>query len=369
MNHPFNASKKTTYFHSFDKKASKTKPAPNCRGLSKFLKPRSLLLVNDCFRNESNEVFGVFLQRLFRKILPVFIAGIVLFACQPTPKTQSVKAKIKVHIKTAKVFRGDITDTISIFGELALRQEAWLSSQFEGRLTDFALLKGDKVEKGQLAGIIVPARREALLQAAENISDELKPLLDEQEKSIPLYYPVTGVVLDVRMHTGDVVAKGEHIVHIGDLRILDVQGELPVQYLETARKAKMLKVQFTNYIHPDLNLPIETFTANVTANQSLIIRLKLNNPSLKFRPGMRVKITFPTPVHKEALLLPRSALVEEEGQYFVFTIENGKTTKHHIETGIMHNDYVEIISGVEENQLVAVEKAYSLKDNLEVITD
>jgi hypothetical protein len=32
----------------------------------KFLKPRSLLLVKDCFKNESNAVFGVFSQRLFK---------------------------------------------------------------------------------------------------------------------------------------------------------------------------------------------------------------------------------------------------------------------------------------------------------------
>ncbi len=40
-------------------KASKTR-------LSIFLKPRSLLIVNDCFKNENNAVFGVFLQRLVK---------------------------------------------------------------------------------------------------------------------------------------------------------------------------------------------------------------------------------------------------------------------------------------------------------------
>ena len=84
---------------------------------------------------------------------------------------------------------------------------------------------------------------------------------------------------------------------------------------------------------------------------------------------MRVKISFPTPVHDDALLVPRQALVEEEGEYFLFTVEDGKTTKHGIDVGIMQNDVVEIISGVEENQLVAVEKAYSLKDNMEVIAE
>jgi hypothetical protein len=50
------------YFQVFDKKTSKTR-------LSKFLKSRSLLIVNDSFKNESNAVFGVFLQRLINKLL------------------------------------------------------------------------------------------------------------------------------------------------------------------------------------------------------------------------------------------------------------------------------------------------------------
>ena len=82
---------------------------------------------------------------------------------------------------------------------------------------------------------------------------------------------------------------------------------------------------------------------------------------------MRVKISFPAPVHTNAILAPRQALVEEEGEYFLFTVENGKTQKRNVDVGIMKDDIVEILSGVDENQQVAVEKAYSLKNNMEVI--
>ena len=51
---------KTPCFKVFDKKTTKTR-------LSKFLEPRSLLWVNNCCKNESNAVFGVFLQRLTKK--------------------------------------------------------------------------------------------------------------------------------------------------------------------------------------------------------------------------------------------------------------------------------------------------------------
>ena len=303
------------------------------------------------------------------KIIPIPVLFAALFSCQPAPQNAEQKTDVKIQVKTAPVVRGDITDTISIFGELALRQEAWLSSQFDGRLERFSMLKGDKVEKGQLAGIIIPAGREALLQAADSIPREFKPLLEQQEKSIPLICPISGMVLEVMQHTGDVVSKGGHIAQIGDLRTLDVQGELPVQFLDIARKAKRLEVEFTNFPTSPLNLPIETFTGEVSKNQSLVVRLKLENPTLKYRPGMRVKISFPTPVNTNALLVPRQALVEEEGKYFLFTVENGKTQKRNVEVGILKDDVVEITSGVEEKQSVVTEKAYSLKDNLEVIAE
>lgn len=293
--------------------------------------------------------------------------GFILFACQSKQESNSAKVEVEFQIQTAKVVRGDITDTIHIYGKLALRQEAWLSSQFDGRLTDFSLLEGNEVKKGQFAGIIVPARREALLQVADSIPSELVSLLDEQEKSISLFYPITGVVLNVLLHTGDVLSKGEHIARIGDLRVLDVQGELPLQYLEMARKVKNMKVQFLGLSIPEMQLPVEVFTGSVSENQSLIVRIKLNNPSLIFRPGMRVKISFPTPVHQQAILLPRTALVEEEGRYFVFSLKDGKTIKQEVTTGIIHSDVVEILSGIEENQQVAIEKVYSLKDNMDVI--
>jgi len=308
-------------------------------------------------------------MNLLSKIKPILVllAFLVMAAsCIERPKTAPAKTDVKIRVKTEPVIRGDITDTISIFGELALRQEAWLSSQFDGRLTRFSMLKGDKVKKGQLAGIIIPAGREALLQAADSIPDEYKPLLEQQEKSIPLICPISGMVLEVMQHTGDVVSKGGHIAQIGDLNILDVQAELPIQYLETARKAGRLKVEFTNFPSKSFELPIETFTGEVSQNQSIIVRLKLNNPELTYRPGMRVKLSFPTPVHKNALLVPRQSLVEEEGNYFLFVVENGKALKHPVDVGIMQDDVVEIVAGVETNQQVAVEKAYSLKDNMEV---
>jgi len=53
-------------FQVFDKKTSQTSlPASKGRALE-VLKIKEFTFVNDCFQNESNEVFGVFLERLYK---------------------------------------------------------------------------------------------------------------------------------------------------------------------------------------------------------------------------------------------------------------------------------------------------------------
>jgi len=61
--------KKTHVFFTSDKKTSKTRLASFLRvsHRQEFLKTRSLFIINDCFKNEHNAVFGVFLQRLNMK--------------------------------------------------------------------------------------------------------------------------------------------------------------------------------------------------------------------------------------------------------------------------------------------------------------
>jgi len=82
------------------------------------------------------------------------------------------------------------------------------------------------------------------------IDADTRPILEQQIKSIPLFSPIDGVVLTVFHHSGDVLQKGESIVHIGDLRQLDVHGDLPVKYLSLVEKLKTINVSFCKLSPP-----------------------------------------------------------------------------------------------------------------------
>ncbi|MCD6115780.1 efflux RND transporter periplasmic adaptor subunit [bacterium] len=300
-------------------------------------------------------------------LLPMII---FISSCRNSRQELSQTVTPQIHIKAEPVIQADITDTVKIYGEVRLRNEAMLASQFDGRLTEFSLLIGDKVNKKQQVGIIIPPRREALLQVMNRISSDLRPMLKEQIKSIPLSSPVQGTVLEVFHHSGDVLQKGETIVHIGNLNTLDIYGDLPITYINSVKKLKNISVEFVNFSHKPVMAPIEAVNGKVDkTKQIVILRLRLDNPHRGFRPGMLVTLKFPGKSHKSALLIPRAALLEEEGVYNVFVVKGNKVEKRFVKPGIFNNNKVEILSGLKQGELIATQKAYSLIDGMEVIAE
>ncbi len=259
-------------------------------------------------------------------------------------------------------------DTVWIYGEVKLRQEALLASQFDGRLDGFTLLMGDRVKKGQKLGVIIPPMREALLQVMDQMDENQKKLLSNEINEITMYSPIEGTILEVFKHTGDVVQKGEPIVHIGRLRTLDIHGDLPLNYLRGIQRIKYINVVFVNYPHDPMRLKIDAFGGQVDqAKQTVPVRLRLDNKNGEFRPGILTRLYFPGVSHTNALVIPRAALLGEEGIYSVFVLKADNTVeKRYLSTGIIQDDYVEILSGLEEGEKVATKKAYSLIDGMEV---
>ncbi len=303
------------------------------------------------------------------------IAGLLIItSCNHQPagedelQTGRADGGAVMEIAVAPVVRQDMTDTLHIFGQVALRQEVRLASQFDGRLNGFTLLMGDRVKKGEQLGVIVPPMREALLQVLDQIEPAQRERIAGEIKEIPIYSPIDGMVLEVYKHDGDVVSRGEAIVHIGRLNVLDVYGDLPVAYLSRVKQLRHIHTEFTAYDHAPLELPVITVGGQVNAaTQTVPLRLRLDNPAGEYRPGMMVRLTFPGEHHPATLTVLRAAVLEEEGIYSVFVLQkDGTVKKRKIVPGIRQQERVEVLSGVQEGDRVAVTRTYSLTDGMEV---
>jgi len=298
-----------------------------------------------------------------------FLLFLFLWSCSVSDKPKTEAPEIpSVKISVADVVRQDVQDTVWFYGDVRLRRDLRLASQFDGRLEGFSLLTGDRVKKGDRIGTIIPPMREALLQIMDEIPAEKRKMISGEIKEVSLYSPIDGVVLDVSRHTGDVVQRGEEIVHIGRLSVLDVYGDVPLKYLRQVNQLKTLTVSFVDYDREPLTLKIEAIGGEMDTEKNTVpVRLRLNNTQGEFKSGMMVKLNFPDEIHENVLVVPRSALLSEEGIFSVFILVDGnRVEKRVIKPGIMNSNVVEVVSGLSEGEKVAASKVYSLVDGMEV---
>jgi hypothetical protein len=65
---------------------------------------------------------------------------------------------------------------------------------------------------------------------------------------------------------------------------------------------------------------------------------------------------------KEAITIPRSALIEEYGSYFAMVQLTGESfEKRLVKPGLDNGDTVQIIDGIELGEMVVTEGAYQIK--------
>ncbi|MDH5433343.1 MAG: efflux RND transporter periplasmic adaptor subunit [Gammaproteobacteria bacterium] len=96
------------------------------------------------------------------------------------------------------------------------------------------------------------------------------------------------------------------------------------------------------------------------------VTIKLEDYPQNVRPGDFTQILMVTNSRENALMVPNGALLEERGQYYVYTVttEEGQSSakKTQVETGYVSTEMTEIRSGISTSDLIVVKGQRNLSD-------
>jgi RND family efflux transporter MFP subunit len=89
---------------------------------------------------------------------------------------------------------------------------------------------------------------------------------------------------------------------------------------------------------------------------------EVNNPEGLLRIGMSLNLYVETTSVEDALALPVSALVDEDGRATAYVQVSGETfQKRDLAVGIRDGDFVQVLSGVSEGEHVVTKAAYAIR--------
>lgn len=102
------------------------------------------------------------------------------------------------------------------------------------------------------------------------------------------------------------------------------------------------------------------------ASGTVKVTVELDHSEQGFLPGSFVRVQIQTERRQGSLLIPKRAMLEEDGEAFVFITNKDQAKRTVIKTGHELNGQVEVLQGLAEGQQVIVAGQGSLKDGMAI---
>jgi len=98
------------------------------------------------------------------------------------------------------------------------------------------------------------------------------------------------------------------------------------------------------------------------ATRTAQVEIEVPNGNFRLKPGMYARAKFTVEKHEKTLLVPTVAVADVSGKLGVF-LPNGETANFHpVSIGIQHQDFTEIVAGLDEGQRIISTGASSLRE-------
>ena len=221
----------------------------------------------------------------------------------------------------------------------------------------------DFSEKIESYGTAVSKRTESFRIKKDDLTSELtlkdnvkKGDLIVQLKDRKIVAPFDGV-LGYRGITGDILGSDNSIIiTLDDNSILYSDIKIPETFASFIKKDLPVKVKFSGMKNKVYDGKIYAVSSRINAEtRSLLTRVIIQNENSELIPGSLLEIDV-NYNERSSLGIPDTSMMVEGSKYFVYKVsEDNIANKTEIEIGIRNNGFIEIISGLDEGEIVVAE--------------
>lgn len=196
------------------------------------------------------------------------------------------------------------------------------------------------------------------------------PTVNQPTRSFPLVAPVAGTINEITATSGQQVETATQIMSIANLSTVLLEAnvferDLPVVRESTRASFTAAALNGEIYTIGTADGDGRLLSIGQTVNpqtRTVSVIYEVINPLQRLRDGMFVEMTIDTSGDRQVLAVPKSAVVNEQGQTFVFVFDGGESfEKRLVALGAEGADYYEIASGLKEGDRVVTEGIYQLR--------
>ncbi|MFA9422315.1 MAG: efflux RND transporter periplasmic adaptor subunit, partial [Sedimentibacter sp.] len=190
-------------------------------------------------------------------------------------------------------------------------------------------------------------------------------LINIQIANASIKSPISGIVLNKNINIGESASMGTPLFTIVDLSTLKLKGTVSQDALAYIKKGDSVDL-FVD-IYPEQTYKASIFNIgvmSVSTGAYFPVEVSVEN-NKNLVSGLTAKANI-IAVGTKNMIVPNSAVIESNGESYVFVIENNIAKKKVVITGLKNDSEIEILKGLTVDESVAITNANHLFDNMAV---
>ena len=272
--------------------------------------------------------------------------------------------------QTASAAVGTATSTAS--GTFTYKEEETVTAEVSGEVSSIRVSEGDQVSSGQTLIVLTSDDLDDSLQSASESLRNAEISLENQYENLDDYTitsPIKGTIVDKNYNAGETTEANQVLCTIYDLSYLTMTlsvDELDIASIEVGQSVSIVAdaVEDTTYTGTVTKVSVAGTSSGSATTYPVTIRIDETDGLL---PGMSVDATIELASAEDVLAIPSAALNRGDtvlvtadspsaanGTLVESTTEDGEDYYSvEVTTGVSGDDYIEIVSGLQEGDTVA----------------
>jgi RND family efflux transporter MFP subunit len=332
----------------------------------------------------------------------------VLGCSQPTEQTT---LEFRASVSAEPVRKGGVERLLTTTGTVRPRREASVVAETAGKLriarnplTKDRFAVGDEVKRGQVVASVDPkelrtssrtAARKTALAAAEaeharNLKMYEEGLISElqlseyetrvanseadyenallQEAKGRIESPLSGVLTSVLTAADDTFANaGTSVATVMDFDSVFVDLDLGTSEVLDVKAGQAVRVR--SYSSPlEFEGRVERIAPAIdSTSRTFRVEVLADNPERRLRPGMFVRAEIVLDSRADVPVIPTDAVLNRGGRWVVFVVEAQRAQEREVEIGLVSEETVEVLDGLNVGEKVVVTGQDTLQDGARVL--
>jgi len=341
---------------------------------------------------------------LFRFGPPALLGVLLLSACQseaPPDAENTEEETPPIPVETSAPVRGDVYAMYTGTAPIEAYAEADVIAKVDGEVRELLVEEGDEVSKGQVLARLDGDRLKLELNESEaklrklqrdyerNIDLKAKGLISDGDfekikyemealeaafnlASLELDYtqiraPIEGVVAQRFIKLGNTISQGDALFKVTSLDPLVAYLHVPEREYRHINAGQPVGIEIDALAGERITAVVSRVSPVVDPQTGTFkITIEIVDTERRIKPGMFGRISVIHDVHENALQVPRSAIIEDQGAASVFVVEGDRAVRKPVVTGYGNRGMVEISSGLRDGEQVVTAGQASLKDDSRV---